>query len=161
MNRRQMLAAGGAAALGAALPATARAGGDKDVVGSWIATITATNPPLGSFSSLMSFHESGVFTESRRYYVVAPPPIGDLLETSGHGAWERKGGKIAVFFRFLLQRAPVSDGGPVGTDNIRLSLAAGHHGDTLSGTFESNIKDNDGNVLLTVQGTVTADRIEV
>ena len=91
-NRRQLLSAAGAAAAGT-LVATAdpaRADGTQDIVGSWSATVTATDPPLGSFASLLSFHSDGTLTESRRLFL-ADSPFGPLLETGGHGAWKRSG----------------------------------------------------------------------
>jgi hypothetical protein len=122
LSRRQLLAAGSAAGLVAVLPRTVQADGSGDLVGSWEATVTATDPPLGEFASLMSFHPGGVFIESRRYYVPATP-LGPLLETTGHGAWRKSSdGNFEVFFRFLLQEAPPSSGTPIGTDNIRLKL---------------------------------------
>jgi hypothetical protein len=153
--------AAGAAALAAAPAAQAHGGsGDDELVGSWYSTITATDPPLGSFVSLMSAHEGGVFTESRRYYIPATP-LGPLLETSGHGAWKRTGNRAyTAFFRFLLQQAPPSAGAPLGTDNIRLVLRLARDGDSFAGTFESNIRDLTGAVVFTARGTVAGERIE-
>src|SRR5687768_11093609 len=91
MNRKQLFVAGaaaGAASVAGAGPAAAKSG-DQGAVGSWFGTVTATNPPLGSFASLLSILDGGVVTESRRYYVVPPPPFPELLETTGHGAWKR------------------------------------------------------------------------
>ncbi len=128
---------------------------------SWYATITATDPPLGSFISLMSWHEGAVFTESRRYYI-PETPLGPLLETSGHGAWKRTGARsFAAFFRFLLQQAPPSAGAPLGTDNIRLAVRLDRGGDAYAGTFESTIRDLSGAAVFTARGTVSAERIVV
>jgi hypothetical protein len=68
MDRRKLLTAGVTAAVAAAGAATARAqgGNDQDIVGSWFDTVTATNPPLGTFNGLISFHTGGIVTESRR-----------------------------------------------------------------------------------------------
>ena len=92
MHRRQLLAIGVAAGVASA-PASSRArdGDQPDLVGSWFGTITATEPPLGRFNNLISFYDGGVTTETRRYLVQAPPPFGNLLETTGHSAWERVG----------------------------------------------------------------------
>ena len=130
-------------------------------LGSWSGTITATDPPLGSFGNLISFHEGGVVNESRRYYV-PETPLGPLLETTGHGAWKRTGSRsYEAFFRFLLQQAPPSAGAPIGTDNIRLKLRLERGGDRFTGTFESNIRDNAGAVVFTARGTISGERIEV
>jgi hypothetical protein len=163
VTRKQLLGGGalaGALALGAA-PAAQAHGGDDDIVGSWSGTITATDPPLGSFGNLISFHEGGVVNESRRYYV-PQTPLGPLLETTGHGAWKRTGSRsYEAFFRFLLQQAPPSAGAPIGTDNIRLKLRLERGGDRFTGTFESNIRDNAGAVVFTARGTISGERIEV
>jgi hypothetical protein len=165
MNRKQLLKTGAAAGAGA-LVATgpAHAASDQGAVGSWFGTVTATNPPLGQFTSLLSIHEGGVVNESRRYYVVPPVESGipDLLETTGHGAWRRTGNRAyEIFFRFLLQQAPESTGAPIGTDNIRLQLTYDRDADTLAGTFVSQVKDNAGTMLIQVEGTYTATRITV
>jgi hypothetical protein len=119
-------------------------------VGSWFGTVAATNPPLGQFNDLISFHTGGVVTETRRYSVPVSP-LGKLLETSGHGAWERTGEHtFEAIFRFLLQDADT--GAALGTDNVRLSLMLDHAAGTLTGTFESQIKDTANTVLLTITG---------
>jgi hypothetical protein len=158
MDRRNFLAAGVVAAV-AAGPAVARAAESaQDVVGSYLGTVTAVNPPLGEFNDLISFHDGGIVTESRRYSVPGTP-FGTLLETTGHGAWKRTGGHtFEAFFRFLLQNQDTGD--PIGTDNIRLFLTQGHDG-TLTGTFESQIKDTTDTVLLTVTGDYAATPITV
>ena len=153
---------GGAATISAALPTAANAIVDREthVIGSWSVTITAAEPDLGSFDSLMSFHENGVFTESRRSYIPATP-LGDLLGTSGHGAWSGSGRQYAAFLRVLLQRAPTSHGRPAGIENVRLAITRGRRLKRFSGTFESRIEDPEGIVYLTVHGTLAGVRIEV
>jgi hypothetical protein len=163
MDRRRLFTAGGAAVLAAAAGKSALAdgGAGQGIVGSYFGTITAVNPPLGSFNNVISFHEGGVVTESRRYFVPATP-FGPLLETSGHGAWKRTGNRTyEAFFRFLLQQAPPSAGEPVGTDNIHLSVKLSRSTGKLSGTFESNIKDNTDTVIFTATGDFTAEPITV
>ena len=54
VTRKELLGGGtiaGVVALGIAPVAQAH-GGDQDIVGSWNGTITATDPPLGSFGNL-------------------------------------------------------------------------------------------------------------
>ena len=161
MDKRQLLTAtlaAGVAASGTSSPA--RSDDDQDLIGSWFGTVTATNPPLGQFNDLISFQTGGVVIESRRYFVPPPTPFGSLLETTGHGAWKRTDkNTFKVFFRFLLQTA--TDGVSVGTDNIRLSLKLGRNAGTLTGTFESQIKNTADTVLLTVTGNFAATPITV
>jgi hypothetical protein len=163
MDRRRLFTAGGAAVLAAAAGKSviADGGAEQGIVGSYFGTITAVNPSLGSFNDVISFHEGGVVTESRRYFVPATP-FGPLLETTGHGAWKRTGNRTyEAFFRFLLQEAPPSGGAPVGTDNIRLRLTLSRSTGKLTGTFESNIKDNTDTVIFTATGDFTAEPITV
>ena len=60
-----------------------------------------------------------------------------------------------MFFRFLLQDADT--GAPLGTDNVRLSLALVRNTGKLDGTFESRIKDNAGDVLVDRDGHLLGD----
>ena len=158
MDRRHLLTAGVAAVVAAsATSASVQAGNDQDLVGSWFGTVTATHPPLGQFTDLISFYTDGVVTESRRYFV-PDTPLGNLLETTGHGAWKRTGGHtFEAFFRFLLQ--DTDTGAALGTDNVRLSLTLDQGAGTLTGTFKSQIKDTADTVLLTVTGDYAATPI--
>ena len=92
MDTRNFLAAGAvvaATAAGSALATAAPPGNDNDIVGSWFGTVTATNPPLGSFNELISFMTGGVVIESRRYSVPGTP-FGTLLETRGTAPGRRR-----------------------------------------------------------------------
>ena len=86
VGRRRYLLRSAAIALAAALPRRAQAqGGDSDadrrregdLVGSWFARVTATNPPIGQFNTLTTFHADGTIVDSRRY-LAKPTPFGDL-----------------------------------------------------------------------------------
>jgi hypothetical protein len=160
MKRRALLTGtvAGVVAAGASSGAV-HADRDHDLVGSWFGTVTATSPPLGQFTDLISFHQDGVVIESRRYFIPGTP-LGNLLETTGHGAWSRTGGRtFEAFFRFLVQNA--DSGAPLGTDNVRLALALDRREGALKGTFTSQIRDVDDMVLLTVTGDYSATRIDV
>lgn len=138
-------------------------GNEKKLTGSWRATVTAVNPPIGSFAELITFEDKGTVIESRRLYV-PQSPFGSLLETGGHGAWERVGQReYQVNFIFLIQGAPDNaafKGQPLGTDNISLRLTLSPDGNTLTGTFQSQAKDEAGNTVFVVNGTYAATRIE-
>ena len=162
-TRRQLLSAAGAAAAGSlvATAGPARADGTQEIVGSWFATVIATDPPLGSFASMLSFHGDGTLTESRRLFL-ADSPFGPVLETGGHGAWKRTGlGRYDAFFRFLLQQAPPSAGAPVGTDDVTLQLEVTPRTGVIRGNFSSTIKNTEGQAVFTAIGTVVAERMEV
>ena len=49
----------------------------------------------------------------------------------------------------------------MGTDNIRLRLTLSRSTGKLTGTFESNIKDNTDTVIFTATGDFTAEPITV
>jgi hypothetical protein len=162
MERRQLLAAGVAAAgvAASATPSRAQASKSRDLVGSWFSTITATNPPLPPFHSLISFYTDGVVTESISYFFPFPPPLGNLLFTTFHGGWEPTGDHtFEVFLRGLVQKADT--GAPIGTDNVRLSLRLDQDAGTLTGTFKTQLKSTDGTVLLAITGDYSATPITV
>lgn len=140
--------------------------GGQSLEGSWSVTITATNPPLPNFVSLMTFMPNGGMLESRRLYVPGHlTPFGSLLETPGHGEWVRKAeSEFESSFVFLLQGAPDNPslaGQDIGTDNIRLHFRLEPSNEELKGTFTSGIIDKDGNVLFTATGTISGKRIRV
>jgi hypothetical protein len=132
--------------------------------GSWAITITAVEPPgLPPFKGLITFTLNGEVLESRRPYVPFTP-FGPVLESSGHGAWVRTGRReFAVAFQFLVQAAPNNptfvNGEELGTDNIRMQLVRDRSGESLAGTFVSEAKDADGNVVFTAHGTITGTRM--
>lgn len=159
MERRDFLTAAAVAAAmaGTSVAGAAPAGNDNDIVGSWFGTVTATSPPLGSFNELVSFLAGGVVVESRRY-LVPGTPLGDLLETTGHGAWQRTGGHtFEAFFRFLIQDN--NTGAPIGTDNVRLFLTLDNG--ALTGTFRSQIKDLSDTVIFEATGDYAATPVSV
>jgi hypothetical protein len=151
------------AALATAGPALASEPG-ANLEGSWAMTITATEPAgLPPFKGLITFTSDGDVLESRRPYVPFTP-FGPVIESSGHGAWERTGRRqFGVVFQFLLQAAPnntvFTNGEDLGTDNIRLQLVRSHSGESFTGTFRSAAKDADGNVVFEARGTVTGTRL--
>ena len=162
MDRKRVLATGGAAAAAAAVPAAALAdaGGsaDQGLVGSWFGSVSANGNPLPGFDDVISFLAGGVVIESRRYELNPPPPFPPLFETTGHGAWTRTGNRTyEAFFRFLLQDQ--ASGGALGTDNVRLTLTLS--GDSLDGTFHSEVKTPDGTVVDSFDGTWHGERITV
>jgi hypothetical protein len=162
-TRKRMLAWLGGAGAALAGAQTARAdhgpGHVEDIVGSWYATITAEEPPLGAFHGFFTFTRDGNITEARRLYVPVSP-AGPLLETPGHGAWRRKGPGYDATFIFLLQQAPPSAGAEVGRDKVRARFEV--DGNLLHGTFVSQIQDVTGTAtIFVVAGVIEAQRILV
>ena len=152
------LAAIAAAALAFTSTASFSQSNAPHLVGSWKGAVTATTPPgLAPFTDLTTFTSDGTVIESRRL-LAQPTPFGPLLETAGHGAWQRTdNGQFDVHFVFLLQNA--TTGADVGTDNVHLVLTLDAKGSILSGTFESTVEDTSGNALFTASGTYAASRI--
>lgn len=134
--------------------------GSKGLAGSWIGTVTATDPPgMPPMKTLLSFTKDGIVIESRRLYV-GFSPFGPLMETAGHGEWVSTGNReFSVKFIFLIQRGPVSDGGFVGTDTILMKLTLDQAGDGVSGTFVSEVRDPGENLVFVASGVVQAARI--
>jgi hypothetical protein len=92
---------------------------------SLVSLLQCINLPSGEsgFNNLISFYVGGVVTETRRYLVL-PTPFGNLIETTGHGAWEPTGrNTFEAFFRFLLQND--DDGAAIGTDNLPWASGGG------------------------------------
>jgi hypothetical protein len=158
------LAAVGLMAVLLAAASPAAADDRRDLGGSWETVITAVEPPgLPPFRGLVTFTDDGEVLESRRLYFPFSP-FGPVMETTGHGAWERQGHRdFAVTFRFLVQAAPNNtafpNGDDLGTDRIRMRLRPNASGESLAGTFQSEARDAEGNVIFTARGTVTGTRI--
>ena len=140
--------------------AVAQPNGNQQLEGSWFATITATDPAgLEPFKGLLTFTRDGNVIEARRLYV-PDSPFGPLIETPGHGSWVRVGQRqFKVKFMFLIQSFP--DGVHIGNDNIEMVLDVSRDGDSLSGTFVSQVRDPATNSVVFFQaiGTITASRI--
>jgi hypothetical protein len=159
--RRQLFMSAATAAIAvAAARATGEAHPDnRGIVGSWFGVITATNPPAGQGNNLFSFSGDGTLVESRRYFV-SPTPFGNLLETTGHGAWRRTGRHtFEAVNRILIQNADTSV--PIGVDEVRLSLRLSDDDRTLSGTWVARIMDSSIVVLFELAGDYSAERISV
>ena len=150
-------------ALGVFGPGVTPARADEDearVLGSWKVTVTPTSPPVPGFSSLMTFTPGGGLIETRRLAVTPVPGlIPALLETPGHGAWEKIGRRTyAVSFTFLLQD-PAS-GNEVGTDTIRWTATIGDDGETISGPWKSSVVIV-GGPQIDFAGTIAGARMKV
>jgi len=146
--------------LAGAAAAEAQPDGDHQLEGSWFATITATDPAgLEPFKGLLTFTRDGNVIETRRLYVPASP-FGPLIETPGHGAWVRLGARqFKATFMFLIQSFP--DGVHIGNDNVEMVVEVSRDGNSLSGTFVSQVRDPAANaiVFFTATGTVSASRV--
>lgn len=161
LTRKALLAGGaaGAAALAAASTGSAQGKEERDIVGSWFATVTFEDSGSSSVDELFAFHPGGIVTIAHRLYRPSTP-FGPLLETAGLGAWKRLAGNgYSASIRFLLQQAPPSAGAPVGTEFARLEVRMDRAGARLVGRLESSIKDRWGTETKSVAGAVVGERI--
>lgn len=151
-----------AAVLAAANSGISHGGGQQDIEGSYQVTIEVQNPPLGTFPDLMTFTD-GTVTSTRPLYI-ANSPAGPLLESPGHGAYNRGGrNDFNVTILNLLQGAPgnqlLPDGAFFGTEKIRWTAEVDERRGTISGPWSSTVTDPNGNVLFAVSGVINGTRI--
>lgn len=163
MNRRHLTWIYVAVISAAALLVSSRASFSQAnagrLAGSWSGTVTATNPPgLPPFNDLITFTSDGSVIESRRPLIPASAsPFGPVLETTGHGTWQRVGeGEFDIYFVFLLQ-ANDGSGAELGTDNVHVRARLDSTGANLSGTFASVVKTPNGDIPF--EGTYQATPI--
>jgi len=143
--------------------AASRAEADAaQIEGSWMGTLTPTEPPLGAFTNLITLIPKGGVVTSVRLYL-PETFLGPILGTAGHGEWKKVGQReYQINFVSLVQGAPDNanvKGMELGTDNFSLRVKLNGEGTELNGSFQDVVIDLDGNVVFTVTGTYHATRI--
>lgn len=138
---------------------------DHRLDGSWLATVTVTDPPgFAEIQSLQTYMPTGTVIESRRP-VVTNTAFGTLIETAAHGAWVRTDRRrYSVAVGFLVQGTQDNLAYPglvLGVDNIRLDITLGDNDDTYTGTFSSELRDANDQILYAASGTIAGRRIKV
>ena len=118
--------------------------------GSWIATVTTTNPTgVPPLTILATFTEDGGLVGS------APNPH----VSAAHGAWSRIGSRrfalTAVYLRFE------DDGTFLGTTKLRATLELNRAANQGTATFQADQFDPSGTPGATFTGTAAATRIPV
>jgi hypothetical protein len=102
--------------------------------------------------------------ESRRLFL-ANSPLGPVIATPGHGAWNRTGNREFAATSVLIYAGapnhPFNAGELVGTEKIRFSLKLNASGHTLAGTVLVEIRDAAVTVVFSGPGTIEATRIAV
>jgi len=162
-TRRQLLKGAGAlsslgalVALGSPAAAFAKhANEDQGPEGSWLYTVTITNPDP-------PFTELGLET-----YVAGGGYVGidqlsftpGSLATPGHGSWKSTGKR--TFLLTFLNLNHDAAGTLLGTSKVRQVATLSEHGNAYSGSGSFDIYDLSGNVVLAGTFTITAVRIAV
>ena len=103
---------------------------------------------------------SGPSLNTRDGGVVANPCAAN--ESPGYGQWVRTGNReFAVTFVGLEYDLAAPGGAANGTYKVRANVSLSNDSQQYSGPFQTDIFDLNGNVVLTVTGTVTAKRVVV
>lgn len=167
-GRRRILglAARGAAVLGVAALAgrpagEALAGGQEELVGSWLVAGTPTGAPAAPPRILVSFTRDGVALRTAPVRQAAPPALGTSAMIIGttHGGWYRTGRRsfVMTFVGLAFDEA----GAFLATQRVRVAAEVSPDGDSFGGPFQTDFLAADGKLLASVKGTVQGTRIAV
>ena len=172
-------------ALLASMPnAYANADDDRSIVGTWIFTITLSQPPELAgfvFTDLVAINRGGTFTNtstvshahSSENPFLPPPAVVDVSD--GYGAWKRVGDDSNQFaltlkrFLFAGARTPTAlygsffPGQNVGELNVQLvaTVHTGERGDTLMGQGTFQFVNLAGEVVFAGSETFSARRLRI
>ena len=138
------------------------------IVGSWRVTVTVTNPPgfpISSFPVMMTFHSDGTTLGSRLPYIPYGPG-GAVLETTGHGAWQRSpSNQINAVLQQLLQGGPgntvILNGAFWATETVKFQPVLGGDGNSFTAVWTGTVVDTNGVTVLQGGGTMSAVRVQV
>lgn len=149
-----------AAVVAGLTPGRSRGDDGNKVLGSYQLAITVLNPPLGTFTDLMTFSPGGGVVSTRTEYIVGLP-VGPILESPGHGAWSHvKQDDYQVALVNLVQGAPgnvnLPNGAFFATERIHWDLTVDNKTGNLSGPWSSTFTAPNGQVVLAVSGVITA-----
>ena len=137
------------------------AGGQEQLVGSWLVAATATGAPAAAPRILVSCTRDGVALRTPPVRQAAPPALGvaTMIVGTTHGGWSRTGRHpfAMTFVGLAIDEA----GAFLATQRVRVAAEVGPDGDSFSGPFQTEFLAADGRVLASVPGTVRATRIAV
>jgi hypothetical protein len=121
------------------------------IVGSWFSTVRPTLVP--------AFVGLGTFTADGGVINTASLSLASPLESPGHGAWVRTGGRTfaATFVTFNAD----ATGNVVWTSKVRANVTVTDRGDAFTGVFKVEVFDPSGALIVSDTGTVQATRISV
>ena len=128
-------------------------GNGQRLVGSWFVTarVNVLGEPIVTLRTLATCNADGT--------VVATPQI-DIVASTAHGAWRRIGkDEFAITAVYLKRDATGVEF--IGTTKVRATLTLNAATQELTGQFQADVFDVDGNVVQSFTGTAQATRIEV
>ncbi len=128
-------------------------GNRQRLVGSWFVTVSVNllGEPALTLRTLATCNADGT--------VVATPQIAVKASTA-HGAWRRIGkDEFAVTAVYLRRDATGVEF--IGTTKVRATLTLNEATQELTGQFQADMFDVDGNLIESFTGTAQATRIEV
>jgi hypothetical protein len=128
----------------------------KNLVGSWIETVTFEGGFMPPLKSLVNFSADGTVTVADQGNVNLS--AGQLF-SAGTGAWAAQGDRN--FSWTVLELISDLNGNLVGTLKVRGTYTVDNSGNNYSGVFQAQVLDTSDNVLFSVGGTNTGRRIEV
>ena len=123
------------------------------LVGSWFVTarVNVLGQPVVTLRTLATCNADGT--------VVATPQI-DIVASTAHGAWRRIGeDEFAITAVYLKRDATGVEF--IGTTKVRATLTLHEATQELTGRFQADVFDVDGNVVQSFTGIAQATRIEV
>jgi hypothetical protein len=134
---------------------------DRRISGSWFGVATPMTAPLPPVKDLITFSGDGTVVETQRLYL-RNTPLGPLMRTPGHGAWEQVGDReFALTLIIIYQGAPdhpTTPGEVVALETVHLRLTL-VDSNKLSGTIEDEIDDLSGHPVFVGPGTYEATRV--
>ncbi|MBI3650881.1 MAG: hypothetical protein HY231_07505 [Acidobacteria bacterium] len=124
----------------------------KTITGTWLLTITPDEPGAPSFPGLYTFTSDGIALFSS----VGPPIPG--LGNPGHGVWEKTGANtfVVTWKQFTFDDIFTTNGALVVKSNITLTGA-----DTFTSRDTGKILDLDGNLIVSISGSIQARRMKI
>ena len=156
----------------------------RNIVGTWIVTVTVNTPPGAPpfvFTDMIAFNSGGTLTAASSTFNAhtsqnpnLPPPL--LVDTSdGCGNWKPEGEdskRFALTFnRFLFAGANTSTvlygsffpGQNVGVNAVQAVgiFQTGKNGDSLTGSFTNQFVNLGGEVVFAGSGTFAATRLAI
>ncbi len=128
----------------------------KAITGSWIETVTFEGDVMPPLKSLVIYSSDGTITVADQGNVNVG--AGQLF-SAGIGSWVAQGDR--TFAWTVVELISDLNGNLVGTLKVRGVHNVADSGNSYSGTFYAEVKDPSGNVLFSVEGSNTGQRIEV